>query len=61
MVPGRVRICGLKVSQPGVYRGVCAEFCGDQHAKMALHVVAVAPDEFDRWLAAQSAPADRAE
>ena len=57
MVPGRVRHLRTKVSEPGVYRGVCAEYCGDQHAKMALHVVAVAPDEFDRWLAGQSAPA----
>lgn len=57
MVPGRVNHLRVEVTQPGVYRGVCAEFCGEQHAKMALHVVAVAPEEFDRWLAAQAAPA----
>jgi len=57
MVPGRVNQLAVEVTQPGVYRGVCAEFCGAQHAKMALHVVAVAPEEFDRWLTAQAAPA----
>ena len=57
LVPGRVNHLRVEVEQPGVYRGVCAEFCGDQHAKMALHVVAVAPEEFDRWLTAQAAPA----
>lgn len=57
MVPGRVNQLRVEVEQPGVYRGVCAEFCGDQHAKMALHVVAVAPEEFDRWLVAQAVPA----
>ena len=57
MVPGRVRHLRTQVSEPGVHRGVCAEFCGDQHAKMALHVVAMVPEEFDRWLAAQAAPA----
>ena len=57
MIPGRVHQLRIQVAQPGVYRGVCAEFCGDQHAKMALHVVAVAPDEFDRWMIAQAAPA----
>ena len=57
MIPGRVNQLHIQVAEPGVYRGVCAEFCGDQHAKMALHVVAVAPDEFDRWLAAQAEPA----
>ena len=41
MVPGRVQQLRIEVTQPGVHRGVCAEFCGDQHAKMALHVVAV--------------------
>lgn len=57
MIPGRVNQLRVQVKEAGVHRGVCAEFCGDQHAKMALHVVAVAPDEFDRWLAAQAAPA----
>lgn len=57
MIPGRVHQLRIQVAQPGVYRGVCAEFCGDQHAKMALHVVAVAPDEFDRWMIAQAEPA----
>jgi len=57
LVPGRVNHLRVEVTQPGVYRGVCAEFCGDQHAKMALHVVAVAADEFDGWLAAQAEPA----
>ena len=61
MMPGRVHQLRVQLTQPGVYRGACAEFCGDQHAKMALHVVAVAPDEFDRWLAAQAAPARPAE
>lgn len=57
MIPGRVTQLRIRVESAGVYRGVCAEFCGDQHAKMALHVVAVAPQEFDRWLAAQAQPA----
>ena len=57
MMPGRVHQMRVQLKQPGVYRGVCAEFCGEQHAKMALHVVAVAPEEFERWLSAQAAPA----
>ncbi len=57
MVPGRVHQLRIHARQPGVYRGQCAEYCGDQHAKMALHVVAVAPEEFDRWLQAQASPA----
>ena len=57
MVPGRVHQMHVQATAPGIYRGVCAEFCGDQHAKMALQVIAVAPEDFDRWLSAQGKPA----
>ncbi|MCA1857915.1 c-type cytochrome [Massilia oculi] len=61
MVPGRVTGLTLRADKPGIYRGQCAEYCGAQHAKMALHVVALAPQEFDAWLAGQgqaARPAD---
>jgi len=57
MVPGRLQHLLLSADKPGVYRGQCAEYCGEQHALMALHVVAEAPDAFDAWLAAQARPA----
>ena len=57
MVPGRLQHLQLAADRPGTYRGQCAEFCGEQHANMALHVVALPPAEFDAWLAAQSQPA----
>ncbi|QOY94040.1 c-type cytochrome [Massilia sp. UMI-21] len=57
MVPGRVTGLNLRADKPGVYRGQCAEYCGAQHAKMALHVVALPPHEFEAWLARQAQPA----
>jgi len=57
MVPGRVTGLTLRADKPGIYRGQCAEYCGEQHAKMALHVVASAPADFDAWLARQALPA----
>ncbi len=57
MVPGRMHHLLLNATRPGVYRAQCAEFCGEQHARMALEVVALAPSEFDAWLAAQARPA----
>jgi cytochrome c oxidase subunit 2 len=39
----------FQADRPGTYRGQCAEFCGHQHAKMALQVIAHAPDDFERW------------
>jgi cytochrome c oxidase subunit II len=57
MVPGRMHHLLLTADRPGVYRGQCAEFCGAQHARMALQVVAEPQPAFDAWLAAQAAPA----
>lgn len=53
LVPGRDNTTWLQVDAPGVFRGQCAEFCGAQHAHMALTVVAEPPDQFEQWLSAQ--------
>jgi cytochrome c oxidase subunit 2 len=57
MIPGRVTGLTLRAEQPGIYRGQCAEFCGAQHARMALHVVALAPAAFRDWLQREAQPA----
>jgi cytochrome c oxidase subunit II len=57
LIPGRHNTLTLRADRPGVYRGQCAEYCGAQHAHMALVVVADPPDQFERWLAANRAPA----
>jgi cytochrome c oxidase subunit 2 len=57
MVPGRVQQLRLEASAPGTYRGPCAEFCGDQHARMTVLVIVEPADVFERWLRAQAAPA----
>jgi cytochrome c oxidase subunit 2 len=57
LVPGRTASLWFQADTPGVYRGQCAEFCGHQHAKMALLVVAEPPDQYARWAQAQRAPA----
>jgi len=56
MIPGQPNTLWLEASEPGVYRGQCAEFCGLQHANMIIRVVADPPAEFDRWVDAQSQP-----
>ena len=57
MVPGHVNRLSLRADRPGVYRGQCAEYCGAQHAQMALIVVAETPEAFAAWLRAEAAPA----
>lgn len=57
MIPGRTNRLVLHATKAGVYRGVCAEFCGRSHALMAFSVVAMERAEFDRWLEGQAAAA----
>ena len=49
-IPGQVNHLRLKATEPGTYRGACAEYCGIQHANMSYLVIADEPAEFDRWL-----------
>ncbi|MFD1705113.1 cytochrome c oxidase subunit II [Methylopila henanensis] len=60
MIPGRENRLVLKAEKPGVYRGVCAEFCGASHALMAFDVVAMEKDAFEAWLKDQARPAAQA-
>jgi cytochrome c oxidase subunit 2 len=46
----------LAAVRAGRYDGVCAEFCGVQHAWMRFVVVAESRAEFDRWLTRQAEP-----
>jgi cytochrome c oxidase subunit II len=57
MIPGRVTRLAVEPTRTGVFRGACAEYCGASHALMAFDVVVTTPDEFQRWLDTQGAPA----
>jgi cytochrome c oxidase subunit 2 len=55
LIPGQTSVTQWRVDTPGTFRGQCAEFCGYQHAKMALYVTALPPEQFEQWRAAQRA------
>jgi cytochrome c oxidase subunit 2 len=57
LIPGRVNRILLDADRPGEYRGQCAEFCGLQHANMAMYVFAEPPTAFQKWLANEERPA----
>lgn len=57
MIPGRTNVLTLEASQAGTSRAQCAEYCGGAHALMSMHVVALEPDAYESWLAAEAAPA----
>ena len=52
-IPGRTNVMWLQADKPGRYAGQCAEYCGLQHAKMSLTVIAMPPADFASWQAAQ--------
>lgn len=56
-IPGAVNTTWLEADTVGSWRGTCAEFCGMQHAHMALSVVAERDGDFARWLANERAVA----
>jgi cytochrome c oxidase subunit 2 len=57
LIPGRNSVRWIQADRQGTYRGQCAEFCGLQHARMALTVVAEPMDRFEAWRRAQRLPA----
>ena len=57
LIPGRVNDIVLVPTKAGHYRGQCAEYCGLQHAHMALDIVVDTPADYARWLAQQTQPA----
>lgn len=57
MLPARITRLRVRTGAPDVLRGQCAEYCGEQHAKMALHVIVEEPAAFDAWLENQTKPA----
>ena len=59
LIPGRTATIAFRADAPGLFRGQCAEFCGYQHAKMALLVIAESPQQYDQWLAASRSPAQQ--
>ena len=57
LIPGKDSTIWLQADQPGIYRGQCAEYCGLQHAHMALFVIAEPVEKFNAWMDSQRAEA----
>jgi cytochrome c oxidase subunit 2 len=53
LIPSRITTEWFQAERAGRYRGQCAEFCGLQHAHMALWVVAEDEKSFEAWRSAQ--------
>lgn len=56
LIPGRTNTFWIEADHTGEYWGLCAEFCGTQHAKMLFLVIAVEQSAFAEWLTTQQTP-----
>ena len=56
MIPGRQTRLKLEPTRTGVFRGVCAEYCGSSHALMSFYVVVTEKEEYEDWLKRQAEP-----
>ena len=52
LVPGNQRTLWFTPDREGVFYGHCAEICGDSHANMRLRLVALSPENYQKWQAA---------
>ena len=57
VIPGHANALDITPRRLGWFRGQCGEFCGLQHAHMALDVKVETPQAFQTWLQAQARPA----
>jgi cytochrome o ubiquinol oxidase subunit 2 len=58
-MPGMTTHLNLQADQPGVYRGLSAQFSGDGFSDMRFTVDAVSAEQFQEWIAASRAKGGR--
>lgn len=57
-IPGFINETWAKVTEPGIYRGACAELCGRGHAFMPIVVEVLPKGEYQAWLAEKQEEAE---
>ncbi|CAM2195937.1 cytochrome c oxidase subunit II [Paraburkholderia kururiensis] len=57
MLPGIDSRIEFRADETGTWRGQCAQFCGPEHALMAMLVTADTPSNYAAWAAHQATPA----
>ncbi|MEO6210719.1 MAG: cytochrome c oxidase subunit II [Gemmatimonadaceae bacterium] len=57
VIPGQTNEMWVEARVPGTTRGMCAEYCGLEHAVMALVVTAQPRADFDAWMRDRAANA----
>jgi cytochrome c oxidase subunit 2 len=55
-VPGKTNQMQVLIDRAGSYAGACTQYCGLEHARMRIKVVADPPAQFQAWLTQQRQP-----
>lgn len=56
MIPGVDNFIWFYAEKAGEYEGPCSEFCGTQHARMRIRVIAQSTEDFNAWKKQQLHP-----
>jgi cytochrome c oxidase subunit 2 len=59
VVPGRYTTLWFEAVAPGTYPIFCTQYCGAGHSTMRGEVVALSPEDFERWLGGQAPEGER--
>ncbi len=54
-VPGFIRDTWFKATEPGIFRGQCAELCGKDHGFMPIVVEVKTAADYSKWVESQKA------
>ena len=56
-IPGFINDAWTELSEPGTYRGKCAELCGKDHGFMPIVLIAKTEDDYAAWVEEQKGAA----
>ncbi len=56
VIPGRAVTTWFEATEPGNYDILCTQYCGTRHSFMRAQVIALAAEDYARWLDAARAP-----
>ena len=61
VIPGRYTTVWFTATQTGSYHLFCTQYCGTLHSQMIGEIVAMTPDEYERWTAGSTSGASLAQ
>ncbi len=59
VVPGHMNDKLFKADDVGIYRGLCTEYCGLQHAHMSFDLIVKSPNDYLTWVSQQQQAAQK--